>query len=42
MMGSLKVDFAQKRPRVEYRLSERGHELLPASLAMRQYSAKHS
>ena len=37
-----RVDFAEKPLRVEYRLSERGRQLMPVLIAARQFSASHT
>lgn len=36
-----RVDFGEKPLRVEYRLSEKGRQLLPALIEMRRFSINH-
>jgi DNA-binding HxlR family transcriptional regulator len=37
-----RVDYGEKPLRVEYRLSDQGHALLPVLLAMRRFSEAHA
>jgi DNA-binding HxlR family transcriptional regulator len=36
-----RTDFLEQPPRVEYRLTAKGHELMPVLLAARQFSDNH-
>ncbi|MFC7400683.1 winged helix-turn-helix transcriptional regulator [Chelatococcus sp. GCM10030263] len=36
-----RIDFAEKPLRVEYRLSERGRQLMPVLIEARRFSAEH-
>lgn len=36
-----RTDFGEQPPRVEYRLTEKGYELMPVLMAARQFSENH-
>jgi DNA-binding HxlR family transcriptional regulator len=36
-----RIDFGEQPPRVEYRLSDRGRELVPVLMAAREFSIRH-